>query len=52
MMRDDNQSSVIANAYLKMLQDRFAPKDEAVVEETPVVDETPTEEPKEEGTQE
>lgn len=47
-MRNDNQSSVIANAYLKMLQDRFAPADEVVVE-TPEVAAEPeetTEEPK------
>lgn len=54
-MNNDNQTSVIANAYLNMLKDRFAPKEEVVaeapVEETPV-EETPAEKTKEEGTPE
>ena len=53
-MRDDNKTSIIANAYLDMLKDRFAPKEE-VVAETPVetpVEETPTEEIKQEDTPE
>jgi len=49
-MNNDNQTSVIANAYLNMLKDRFAPKEE-VVDEAPV-EETAAEETKEEGTPE
>ena len=50
-MRNDNKTSIIANAYLDMLKDRFAPKEE-VVAETPVVEETPAEEIKQEDTPE
>lgn len=31
-MRDDNKTSVIANAYVSMLKDRFAPQEETTDE--------------------
>ena len=31
-MRDDNKTSVIANAYMDMLKDRFAPQEETADE--------------------
>jgi hypothetical protein len=58
-MRSDNKTSVIANAYLNMLQQRFAPveetKDEEVTaeaaEETTEVDPTLSAEQTEENTE-
>jgi len=60
-MKDDNQTSVIANAYLNMLKDRFAPEQEVtpdenttaeIAEETPEVVEEPSAEQPEESVEE
>ena len=37
-MNNDNQTSVIANAYLKMLQDRFAPEQSSTEQPTESVE--------------
>lgn len=51
MMNSDNKTSIIANAYLDMLKDRFAPEQETptdenntaeIAEETPEVTEEPS----------